>query len=42
MTDALLVETCLAVPERDRTGVVRDFLDIATTTLRGHGVTSEG
>ncbi|MEV7192385.1 hypothetical protein AB0N81_11335 [Streptomyces sp. NPDC093510] len=37
MTDALPVETCHAVPEADRTGVVRDFLDIATTTLRGRG-----
>jgi DNA-binding transcriptional LysR family regulator len=36
VTDALPVETCLAVPESSCAGAVPDFLDIATATLRGH------
>ncbi|MFI1200325.1 hypothetical protein ACH4VR_12860 [Streptomyces sp. NPDC020883] len=36
VTDALPVETCLAVPESNCTGPVADFLDIATATLRRH------
>ncbi|MFE1768743.1 LysR family transcriptional regulator [Streptomyces angustmyceticus] len=34
ITDALPVETCLAVPESNCAGPVLDFLDIATATLR--------
>ncbi|WP_171167895.1 LysR family transcriptional regulator [Streptomyces sp. I05A-00742] len=34
VTDALPVETCLAVPENNCSGPVGDFLDIATATLR--------
>ncbi|MFK0258228.1 LysR family transcriptional regulator [Streptomyces sp. NPDC090445] len=34
VTDALPVETCLAVPEGSCAGPVTDFLDIATATLR--------
>ncbi|MFF1478952.1 LysR family transcriptional regulator [Streptomyces sp. NPDC058301] len=41
VTDALPVETCLAVPESNCSGPVADFLDIATTTLRGHSGDSE-
>lgn len=40
VTDALPVETCLAVPEGDSSGPASAFLDIATATLRrrsGHG-----
>ncbi|KUJ64908.1 transcriptional regulator [Streptomyces albus subsp. albus] len=36
VTDALPVETCLAVPESSCTGPAPDFLDIATATLRQH------
>ncbi|MFI6768111.1 LysR family transcriptional regulator [Streptomyces sp. NPDC050355] len=42
VTDALPVETCLVVPEGSRPGPVRDFLDIATATLRRHDGDSEG
>ncbi|MEV4443332.1 LysR family transcriptional regulator [Streptomyces sp. NPDC049577] len=34
VTDALPVETCLAVPENNRVGPAPDFLDIATAALR--------
>lgn len=34
VTDALPVETCLAVPESNFTGPVRHFVDIATAILR--------
>ncbi|MVO88585.1 LysR family transcriptional regulator [Streptomyces sp. p1417] len=34
VTDALPVETCLAVPENACAGPVRDFLDVAASTLR--------
>lgn len=37
VTDALPVETCLAVPENDRADAVRDFLEIAGATLRRSG-----
>ncbi|WP_079126218.1 LysR family transcriptional regulator [Streptomyces sp. ERV7] len=42
VTDALPVETCLAVPENSCEGPVRDFLDIATATLRRHAGDVEG
>ncbi|MCC3774381.1 LysR family transcriptional regulator [Streptomyces sp. UNOB3_S3] len=42
VTDALPVETCLAVPESNRTGPVADFLDIATATLRRPSGDPEG
>ncbi|MEU7204060.1 LysR family transcriptional regulator [Streptomyces sp. NPDC045470] len=35
VTDSAPVGTCLAVPESGCTDLVRDFLDIATATLRG-------
>lgn len=41
VTDALPVETCLAVPENSRTAPVPDFLDIATATLRRHSGEAE-
>ncbi|MEJ8654506.1 LysR family transcriptional regulator [Streptomyces sp. MS1.AVA.3] len=42
VTGALPVETCLAAPESSCAGPVRDFLDIATTTLRRHSGDAEG
>ncbi len=42
VTDALPVETCLVVPESNCPGHVRDFLDIATATLRRRSDGSEG
>ncbi|MFD3417225.1 LysR family transcriptional regulator [Streptomyces decoyicus] len=41
VTDALPVETCLAVPESSCTGPVPDFLEIATATLRRHSADAE-
>ncbi|MFJ9417252.1 LysR family transcriptional regulator [Streptomyces sp. NPDC101227] len=42
VTDAPPVETCLAVPEINCTGLAQDFLTIATATLRRHTNGSEG
>ncbi|MCQ8771017.1 LysR family transcriptional regulator [Streptomyces telluris] len=42
VTDALPVETCLAAPESSCSGPVRDFLDIATATLRDHSGDATG
>ncbi|MFF8787827.1 LysR family transcriptional regulator [Streptomyces sp. NPDC015125] len=41
VTDAPPVETCLAVPENNCAGPVRDFLDIATATLRRQSAAAE-
>ncbi|MCF3103141.1 LysR family transcriptional regulator [Streptomyces roseoverticillatus] len=41
VTDALPVETCLAVPESSCAGLAPDFLDIATATLRRQAGGSE-
>ncbi|MEV5240144.1 LysR family transcriptional regulator [Streptomyces cinnamoneus] len=40
VTDALPVETCLAVPERSCAGLTQDFLDVATATLRQRTATA--
>lgn len=42
VTDALPVETCLAVPENHCTGLVLGFLDLATATLRQHSGNPQG
>ncbi|GAA0441852.1 LysR family transcriptional regulator [Streptomyces sp. NPDC046215] len=42
VTDALPVETCLAIPEDNRTGPAADFLEIATATLRLRAEGPEG
>ncbi|MEU8547642.1 LysR family transcriptional regulator [Streptomyces roseoverticillatus] len=42
VTDALPVETCLALPESSCAGPAADFLDVATATLRRHTGGAEG
>jgi DNA-binding transcriptional LysR family regulator len=39
VTDSLPVETCLAVPEGDRSDLAREFMAVATATLRGPATT---